>query len=244
MSKERYAILIGINDIEENGLIYCVKDVNDFADVLESFCLFKRKNIFKIISEKKQENLDVHVELENIIDSLINTYKIDSDDLLLIYYSGHGKFDTKKQESLLRFPKYDLSTQKIKEYVDKLHPKHSIIIFDACFAGAKIFSKSFNLNKLKRKLHVDSDSVFGIYGSTTELEAYQIDKLKNSLFTHHLIETIKNEKNYDEDGFLSIDSLASICSKKVYQHSYKLKTEKENLAKIEKDVRPLTKVAA
>lgn len=220
---ERYAILIGIDDQDKDGIILCSKDVEDFAIVLESNCMFKSKNIFKITSKYMSENILALNEFENRKDLLIRENKINSSDILLIYFSGHGEYDNFKQQSYLKFPSDKLSTLKVKEYIDALHPKHSIVIFDACFIGAKVFSKSFNINKLKRKLHIDSEGVFGIYGSPTEREAYLPEDLGNSLLTFHLIEAIKDSKNYDEDNFLSIDNLASICSKKVYKHSIELK---------------------
>jgi hypothetical protein len=226
---ERYAILIGIDDQDPEGVILCSKDVNDFSEVLESHCKFKAKYIYKIISKYESVNNLALTEFENRIESLKNETKITSDDLLLIYFSGHGEFDVLKKESLLKFPSDKLSTQKIKEYIDSLHPKHTIIILDACFIGAKVLSKSFNINKLKRKLHIDSEGVFGIYGSPTEREAYLPSELGNSLLTYHLIEAIKDSRNYDEDSFLSIDNLASICAKKVYKHSIDLHLYKEQI---------------
>jgi hypothetical protein len=150
-----------------------------------------------------------------------------SNDILLVYFSGHGEFNISLQQSFLKFPSSNLSTEKVKEYIDILHPKHSIVIFDACFIGSKVFSKSFNLSKLKRKLHIDSEGVFGIYGSPIEREAYLPDDLGNSLLTYYLIQTINDDSFYDEDGFLSIDNLASICSKKVYEHSTQLVKDKK-----------------
>jgi hypothetical protein len=224
---ERYAILIGIDDQFEDGLTKCSKDVDDFALVLEKKCLFKTKNIFKIFSKYGSENKLALNEFENRIDILKNEPTFGSNDILLIYFSGHGKFDISLQQSLLKFPTSHLSTEKVKEYIDILHPKHSIVIFDACFIGSKILSKSFNLSKLKRKLHIDSEGVFGIYASPTEREAYLPDYMGNSLLTHYLIQTINDDNFYDEDGFLSIDNLASVCSKKVYKHSAQLVKDKK-----------------
>lgn len=224
---ERYAILIGIDDQFPDGLTKCSKDVDDFAVVLEKNCRFKTKNIFKILSKHGYENKLALNEFENRIELLKNEPSFGSKDLLLVYFSGHGEFNIELQQSFLKFPSASLSTEKVKEYIDVLHPKHSIVIFDACFIGSKILSKNFNLSKLKRKLHIDSEGVFGIYGSPTEREAYLPEDIGNSLLTHYLIQTIQETSFYDEDGFLSIDNLASICSKKVYKHSAQLVKDKK-----------------
>lgn len=224
---ERYAILIGIDDQFAAGLTKCSKDVDDLATVLENKCQFKTKNIFKIQSKHGSENKLALNEFENRVEILKNDPAFGSNSILLVYFSGHGEFDNIKQESYLKFPFSNVSTVKVKEYIDVLHAKHSIVIFDACFIGAKVLSKSFNLNKLKRKLHIDSEGVFGIYGSPTEREAYLPDDLDNSLLTHHLIQIINEDSVYDEDGFLSIDSLASICSKRVYKYSVELVRSKK-----------------
>jgi hypothetical protein len=224
---ERYAILIGIDDQFADGLTKCSKDVEDFATALEKKCKFKTKNIFKILSKHGNENKLALNEFENRIELLKNEPTFGSNDILLVYFSGHGEFNISLQQSFLKFPSSNLSTEKVKEYIDILHPKHSIVIFDACFIGSKVFSKSFNLSKLKRKLHIDSEGVFGIYGSPIEREAYLPDDLGNSLLTYYLIQTINDDSFYDEDGFLSIDNLASICSKKVYEHSTQLVKDKK-----------------
>lgn len=218
---ERFAVLIGIDDQDSDGLHFCTKDVDDLSVILEKHCMFKKKNIFKITSKYQNENRSALTELDNIIETL-KVGALTSNDLLLLYFSGHGKFNIDTEQSYLKFPSGDLPTLTIKSYIDVLHPKHSIIIFDACFSGAKILSKNFSIQKLKRKLHIDSEGVFGIYGAPTEREAYLPPKLENSLLTYHLIKAIEDPNNYDDENSTSIDSLASIAAKNVYKHSVDL----------------------
>ncbi|WP_224995954.1 caspase family protein [Cesiribacter sp. SM1] len=223
----KYGILIGIDDQDPEGLHYCSKDVDDLYKVLISHCGFSPKNIIKIQSPYKNEVPLSHIILDNTIERLQKEYQINSSDTLFFYFSGHGEFDDSKQASYLVFPKERVSTNKIKGYIDKLHAKKTIIVFDACFVGAKILSKSFSISKLRRKLHIDSEGTFGIYASPTERVAYMPDDLSNSLFTRCFIDGILDEKNYDQNGLLSIDMLASVCSREVYARSIKLVSAKK-----------------
>ena len=225
---ERFAVLIGIDDQDSDGLPpYCVKDANEIGEVLEDFCGFKKKNIFKILSPKNKENTSSIAELENSIDILIKERKLDADDLFFFYFSGHGKFDIGTQHSSLVFPDGNLQTTKIKDYLDRLHPKAAILLLDACFIGSKLFSKSANNEKLKRKFYIDSEVVYGIYASPTSREAYMPPKLTNSLLTHFFIDTIRNKENYDNDGYLSIEHVAAICAKKSYKYSIDMVSAKQ-----------------
>jgi len=220
---ERFAILIGIDDQDLDGLPpYCTKDVDDIAQVLEQSCEFKKKYIFKIQSPQGKENKFSLAELDSVVDILIKQRKISADDLLFIYFSGHGKFDAATQESNLVLPDGHLPTSKIKKYVDQLHPKIAILLLDACFIGAKVYSKAIGPAKLKRKFYVDSEAVYGIYASPTTREAYMPQKLTNSLLTHFFINTVNSENYYDEDNQLSIEQIASICAKQVYKYSAEL----------------------
>ncbi len=56
--------------------------------------------------------------------------KVDSEDLLFVYTTGHGDETFK-----LALPGENLSEKEMEEYLSNIHPKAGVLIFDQCYGG-------------------------------------------------------------------------------------------------------------
>ncbi|KFF73817.1 hypothetical protein HX13_17590 [Chryseobacterium sp. P1-3] len=91
MSENKFAILIGMNNYEDDVLPFCIKDVEDMENALITYCRFSKKNIFKITDSDKP----VKEQIDEAFAIIEKDFKIKR-DLLFFYFSGHGDYDKKR----------------------------------------------------------------------------------------------------------------------------------------------------
>jgi len=131
-----YAILIAINQYMDPAMTDLegpVSDLTKLSNVLSEQYNFKEDNIIKLFNSGSEEILNTIQSLEE---------ELDSDDNLIIVFSGHGIWDgeTKKGYWLAANadPKNNLTwlcNSDITSMVSQLPTQHTLIIADACFSG-------------------------------------------------------------------------------------------------------------
>lgn len=142
MAGKRYALLIGNTykgnkDFSDNktgeGLKRPPYDVECLQKILET----PNPGYFDEVIPLKDGS---HTEIRETIEEFF--HKKDKDDVLLLYFSGHGVRGSKKklylaaqdtQEGLLRSTA--INAQFLKEQVDDSYSKKKIIILDCCYSG-------------------------------------------------------------------------------------------------------------
>jgi hypothetical protein len=138
-----YALIIGIehyNDPNITDLDNPVRDAKELYQVLQAKYTFRKDNIILI-------NDAAHDDIINALDAL--SRKVTQNDNLLIFYAGHGWWD---QESNVGYwlPADATKDSKTKwfrnstlvDYLKEIDCKHTLLITDACFAGAIFKTRS------------------------------------------------------------------------------------------------------
>jgi WD40 repeat protein len=144
ISKGKYfALLIAINEYQDpeiNDLTNPIKDAENLYSVLLTKYTFETDNI-KFLKNPTQS------EIIETLDGLVK--KLTSDDNLLIFYAGHGKWDEKGKIGYW-FPS-DASKNNtvnwfrnstLRDYLGSIATKHTLLIADACFSGAIFKSRA------------------------------------------------------------------------------------------------------
>ena len=190
MSK-RLAICIGVNkykNIPSAELRYARKDAEDIAAVLEDKARGGFDQIIKLF--------DRDATKDNIIATLNNVLlerKLTRDDLVLIFFSGHGAVD--KGDNLFLAP-HDVgktvnvnTTVHIKDLeklLDNTDAGTVIIMLDACHSGGA--------GKLLGHIKYDDNSNIVVVGATRFSEsAWETPELEHGRFTEYLLRSI-NQK--------------------------------------------------
>lgn len=216
MSENRFAILIGMNNYEGNELPYCIKDVEDLESVLISHCRFPEKNIFKITSSDKP----VKEQIDEAFGLIEKDFKIKK-DLLFFYFSGHGDYDRIEEKSKIIFEDdTELTIEDILlRYFYKIRPKNQYLLIDACHSGAEIYFKGNTSEKEIRRLNYNSSELCLMFATESKKKAIQGEDIQNSYFTYFLLEAIRKDSLYDEDGFLTIQAIDNYLKKRVLEKS-------------------------
>jgi len=217
MKETRYAVLIGMNNYKKNPLLYSVKDAEDMKNSLVEFCRFEPENIFTITDSE----VPVKEQIKKCFDVIKGKFQSGA-DLLLFYYSGHGEYDSEEEKSMLYFE--DETSIGIGEivltYLEPLKAKNLYLIVDACHSGKNVYVRpKHSVRKMERKLLNDSRELYFLFAAEENKKAYQNDKLKNSYYTYYFVEAIRQQKLYDEDGFLPMSSIDEYIRKKISNHN-------------------------
>lgn len=217
MNGKRYAILIGMDNYKINPLPYSTKDATDLKETLIKNCRFEENNIHLIIDNQIPVKEQIDKYFKEIEDSFNK-----KQDLFLFYFSGHGEYDSNEGASKILFEDdTNLSIEDILfRYFYKLSPKNQYLLVDSCHAGSNIFIKgNVNSEKQIRKFNYSSNEFCLMFATEKKKKAIQDSDLQNSNFTYFFIEAIKQSKNYDEDGYLTIQSIDNIIKKKILNKS-------------------------
>ena len=136
--KERkyYALIIGVSDYEDENIVDLDQPVHDavnLRNVLSRYYTFEEENIIFLQNPDRSSIIEAFDRLSE---------EVTSTDQLLIFYAGHGIWDTKleqgfwlpsnaKQSSKAQW----ISNGTIRDYIRAIDSKHTLLIADACFSG-------------------------------------------------------------------------------------------------------------
>jgi uncharacterized caspase-like protein len=208
MSERRYGVLIASsqyqdkklenlrcpeNDVDGLSAVLASKDYGDFAETY-------------VLKNKTHDDV-----LKNIYQVL---KKAGKEDLILIYYSGHGKLNaagklhlTTTDTNVDLLDPTSIPLETIKSYIDISPSNKFILILDSCFSGAA--GKTFAKGSIDDQLQLASSGrgTYVMTASTGIQIANEKEGDQYGLFTKHIIDGIKNGKAANEDGLVTMDTL-------------------------------------
>jgi tetratricopeptide (TPR) repeat protein len=220
---QKLALLIGNNEYADQTLTRLaapIADVEDLAQVLRDPNVGGFDHVAVVANETAsvvQKKLARFLAQRNI------------DDLLMVYFSGHGILDDRGHLYLAaKDTERDLlsatavSSTYLTNEMDRSYSRRQLLILDCCYSGAfargskaavgskAITESTFEGSGFGRMVLTASDSTqFAWDGDTT------ISDVRNSLFTHFLIQGLKTgNADRDGDGYIGLDELYDY----VYEH--------------------------
>ncbi len=218
----RSALIIANTEYIDPGLAKLTapgKDAEDFARVLrdKEICAFDEVNVLL--------NQPEYI-VRGTIDEFFDQKK--PDDLLVLYFSGHGVRDelgslylAVKNTIRNRLRSTAIKSDYIREAMDQSRSKRQVLILDCCNSGA--FSQG---TKAATGVSIGTATEFEAgYGriiltaSDSTQFAWEGDKVigktDNSLFTHFLVKGLEGEADLDGDGSITVDELYDYAYERV-----------------------------
>ena len=225
-----YAIMVGIDAYKDQSLAlkYAAKDANDLHRILESAA----KNYFNIDDTNKVFFFNLTVNSEgktgakdikgitpdrgNLIRTLEYIEKVSkSEDILLLFFAGHGEIVDQNQLLLLtaestRDNFQGLRMSEILDLMNKTPAGKRVLILDACHSGAAInnldlvaFSGKRDVSEAERESQrikeldkLASKSGFAILtASASDQKALEMPQYEHGLLTFALINAVVNNNN-------------------------------------------------
>jgi formylglycine-generating enzyme required for sulfatase activity len=229
----KVALLIGVSEYEPdlNPLPSAIRDVEAVCEVL----LHPEMGGFAASDITLLKNPERQV-VEMAIEALFSSRH--KDDLLLLYFSGHGIKDDRgrlylatrntsktQQGELIRST--SVSANFIHDRMSESRSRRQVVILDSCFSGAfaeGMSAKDDGMIDIREQLGGEGRAVLTSSSSTQYSFEEQGQDL--SIYTRFLIEGIKSgEADRDHDEFISIDELHEYASQKVRELQPAMKPE-------------------
>lgn len=148
--------------------------------------------------------------------------KADSDDVLLIYLSGHG-LDGAYVPSDFDGSKNQVTYSDILELIDNSAAKHKLFITDACHSGSMLASARTPYNVALENFYSAYSAVDGgtaiMMSSKKEEVSLEYGGLRQGVFSHFLIKGLKGQADINSDKLITISELYSYVSSSVKSYT-------------------------
>jgi uncharacterized caspase-like protein len=207
------------------NLTYAAKDAAEVSAVLAEHCA--NGKLFSPGESKLLQNQEATKEaILDELKKLTDGKKVNSGDLVIVYFSGHGERDDAGKLYLLthetdrgKLATTTLPGEELKKVLANI-PCKVLLLLDACHSTA-IGPKTKPATDDLTRTVIDEDCAVAVLaaamGKEFALEGVTDKKtgkvVENGLFTYALKEALKGEAEKDEDGFVFIHD--------VYQHVFK-----------------------
>ena len=222
----RVALLIGVSEYEPglNPLPSAVKDVEAMRRVLVNPEMggFDEAEVLKNPLRQEME------------DKIYDLYTINrnQDDVLLLYFSGHGITDSggefyfstrqsRKDQQGKLVPTSAVAAREVHRWMNTSKSKRLVVILDCCFGAA--FAKGLTAKDsgtINLEQHLGGEGRAILTASTSTQYAFEQEGLELSIYTQYLVEGIeKGAADQDGDGLISVDELHGYASSKVREVS-------------------------
>jgi len=225
MSGNRFALLIASSQYEDTNIGKLIATANDM------------EALAKVLRDPKIGGFDVKISLNDphyIVRQLIDDFFQDrkKDDLLLLYFSGHGfkenelyfaAFDTKLK--LLRAT--GISASYINDLMQNSNSRSQVLILDCCFSGAFIRGMvSKGDKRINIKEHFNGYGKVVLTSSDSSQYSYEGETISGegvrSIFTNAIVRGLETgEADIDGDDFISVNDLYQYvdnCVNSEHQH--------------------------
>jgi len=196
-----YGLIIGIDKYEDKNLPDLdnpIDDAEKLYNTLTSKYTFLEENITLLKNAKRNE-------IVYALDDLSS--RVTTDDNVLIFYAGHGNWDEQSNvgywlpsDAYLTTTANWFRNSTLVDYLKTIHSKHTLLITDACFAGAIFQTRSAfpNRDRAYEVLYELPSRKAMTSGTLTEVP-------DRSSFTRYLIDRL----NENEETYLSSEQLFS-----------------------------------
>jgi uncharacterized caspase-like protein len=221
--EKKKALIIGINKYDDHGfhdLDYAEKDAEEVYRALTDpqIGVFREADVILFTPKNlKVTKAEVEQKLEEIF------LTAGKDDVVLVYFAGHGKLDKSGNLCLAaqdtridRIVSSSIRPEIVRSIVEQSPCKHGIFIIDSCYSGAAGQS-SRSAEAVTQSLEkISGQGTITISASQAFEEAVERDDIGQGIFTHFLVKGLEEEEiDYDRDGFISVDELYEYVQKHV-----------------------------
>jgi hypothetical protein len=196
-----YGLIIGIEKYEDRNLPNLenpIRDAEKLYQTLVSRYLFHKEDVMLLKNATRNEIVYALDELAG---------KVTASDNVLIFYAGHGTWDDKSNvgywlpsDAYLTTTANWFRNSTLVDYLKTIHSRHTLLITDACFAGAIFQTRSAfpNRDRAYEILYELPSRKAMTSGTLTEVP-------DRSSFTRYLIDRL----NENEETYLSSEQLFS-----------------------------------
>jgi len=217
--RKAYAVMVGISRYRyagEGGLTN-LPFADDDAEAMVETLLANGwdDDHIKCLTNEKATQRQIIISLESWLT------KASHEDLILLYWSGHGFPDPEDPEKVYfachdtdpRIPATGYRMDRVREVLKERNAKNVVILADTCHAGKLITRGERGIGvrpyveRIRRERKVPKGWIFMV-GADTDRQAIEHSSWSNGAFTHCLLKALRGEA----DGFESVGPADGVVS--------------------------------
>lgn len=227
----KVALLIGVSQYGSgfNQLPAAVKDVEAMQRVLQHPDMGDFNQVITLVDPDP-------LEMGTTIENLFGSYG--RDDLVLLFFSGHGVKDengnlylatrtTRKNDRGGLIRSTAMAARFVQEIMSDSRVKRQVVILDCCFSGAfgeGLLAKDDSSVDVKKQLGGEGRVV--LTSSTSTQYSFEQQGSELSIYTRYLVEGIETgAADLDDDDVISVDELHEYANIKVQKAAPAMKPE-------------------
>lgn len=224
MQPKKWALCIGVSNYQSLGkLTYSTKDSITFAQTLKTELNFAEDSVF-VMADRDGYETPTADNVNRKLDEILSKSSLDSGDLFIIYFSGHGTgladgdYWLPNDATPANVAEKGISITDVLARLTKKKLRNVVLISDACRSGDKNpFGRS--LITLSKKTNIGV-----LLGCAPGQKSYESPTLGQGAFTYFLNRAIKNKSAIDKSqGSMLLSKLGAIVGKNVEEftrHDY------------------------
>ena len=210
-----HVVTIGINEYRNPALNlnYGVPDANGIRDFFKA----QPRTLFNEVIFHALENREA--TRANIKEMLTSLSETSPDDVVIIYYAGHGETVEKDWYLIpadLVYPEREdeirakgIKSDELQEWINGIKANKIVMLMDACKSGAALKAfRGFGERKALAKL-ARSSGVHIVAAAAKDQFATELKQLGHGAFTYALLDGLKGEADYAKDKVISIRELTT-----------------------------------
>ncbi len=238
VERDKWAVVIGIKNYASpvlSNLRYSDTDAQSMYDYLINKAGFKKDHVLLLLNE--------HATLEEVRAALgiFLAEKARKDDLVFIYYSGHGAPEvspnSNEADGLTKYiVTYDakpdrlfataLPMEDINKIFSRISSKRIVFFIDSCYSGSS-GGKTF-CNEIIKAGNISDDFLTQLSSGTGRLlisassaneVAMESDNLGHGIFTYYLLEGLEGKADMNKNGYITVDEIYQYVHEKVSDES-------------------------
>lgn len=207
----RWAVLVGINEYQDQAnygrLHVCVKDVEAMrGQLIASGFSPERVRLLTDQTAEIPTRANILTALKAVADAT------EPDDLLMLYYSGHGdqvggnSYLVARDGRRLVLDDTAVPVARVKVIMEDAPARAKVIILDACHSGADIGGKGPQpmSEAFIRHVFAQAEGLVILAACKQGQLSYEWQPYEGSVFTHFLLEALAGHADRDGKGFVTV----------------------------------------
>lgn len=208
-----WAVIVGVARYNHMPVLKYADD-----DAYQIYAFLKSPEGGAIPDNQIKVLIDEDASRTKIIDVLQEQFgKADQNDVVLLYYSGHG---VNGAFLPIDFDGYNnkLYHDEINEIMEKSEAKHKLCMIDACYAGSMTEVKAdftASLNQYYSILNAEKGGTAFMLSCKNKEVSLEDSGLRQGIFSHFLIRGLKGEADQNQNKIVSVQELFNFINTRV-----------------------------
>ncbi len=213
-----WAVLVGVNTYDDPhipNLTVCVDDVTAIQHMLQP-----GYQVTHLLTDATAAHPPSRANILGAVASIAQA--VNSNDLLLFYFSGHGLAEDGESYLLAR----DTRLAALKHTAIAMHDlcellSHSaararVIILDACHAGAAIGKSTPGMSAaFMQRVFAEAEGMAVLASCKHGQRSWEWPARKQSVFTYYLLQALHGQADTDSKGFITVSDVSRYVTDRV-----------------------------